>query len=175
MLQDQGQFAERAVVAIENAAHEPAQWRCHWKLEKRRTDDMSEAPYETLEGDGNLLMTAGVTAIWNALTQGSAGAFTNATAAIGVGDSSTAAANSQTDLQAASNKLRKGMVATYPQVATNQVTFQASFGSTEANFAWAEWGVFSATSGGTMLNRKVEALGTKTTGTWTLTVTVSIS
>ena len=101
-------------------------------------------------------------------------AFNNANAYIGVGDSSTAHAFTQTDLSAATNKLRKGMDATYPQVAGNVLTFKATFGTGDANFAWNEWGVFNAASAGVMMNRKVESLGTKTSAqTWALTVTIT--
>jgi hypothetical protein len=101
-------------------------------------------------------------------------AFNNANAYIGVGDSTTAFAAAQTDLQAATNKFRKAMDATYPQVAANVLTYRATFGTADANFAWQEWGVFNAASAGTMMNRKVESLGTKTSAqSWQLTVTIT--
>jgi hypothetical protein len=68
-----------------------------------------------------------------------AAAYANANAHIGVGDSSTAFSAAHTDLQAASNKLRKAMDATYPQQATNVLTFRSTFGTSEANWAWAEF------------------------------------
>lgn len=116
----------------------------------------------------------------NHITQAVAGeavtAFNNANAYIGVGDSATAFAAAQTDLQAASNKLRKAMDATYPQRATNVLTFRSTFATGEANFAWQEWGVFNGSSGGTMLNRKVESLGTKTSAqSWQMTVDLTIN
>ena len=102
-------------------------------------------------------------------------AFNAANSYIGVGDSSTAFAASQTDLQAATNKLRKAMEASYPTRATNVLTFRSLFGTSEANFAWNEWGVFNAAAAGAMLNRKVEALGTKTSAqSWQLTVTLTL-
>ena len=102
--------------------------------------------------------------------------FSNANAHLGVGDSATAFAATQTDLQAATNKLRKAMEATYPQRTANVLTFRSLFGTGDANFAWAEWGVFNAASAGTMLSRKVEALGTKTSAqSWQLTATVTIT
>ena len=109
------------------------------------------------------------------LTVGAGGTtFNNANAYIGVGDSTTAFAATQTDLVAATNKLRKAMDATYPQVAANVMTFRSTFATGDANWAWQEWGVFNAASAGTMLNRKVESLGTKTSAqTWQLTVTVT--
>lgn len=99
-------------------------------------------------------------------------AFNNANSYIGVGDSAVAHAFAQTDLQAATNKFRKAMDATFPTLATNAMTFKATFATTEANFAWNEWGVFNASTAGTMMNRKVESLGTKTSAqSWAFTVT----
>lgn len=98
--------------------------------------------------------------------------FNAANAHLGVGDSSTAFDVSQTDLQAASNKLRKAMDATYPSRSGNVVTYRATFGTSEANYAWNEVGVFNAVSGGQMLSRLVSALGTKTSSaSWQLTLT----
>lgn len=103
-------------------------------------------------------------------------AFNNANAYIGVGDSSTAFSAAHTDLQAASNKLRKAMDATYPTGGSNVITFRSTFATGDANFAWNEWGVFNASSGGTMLNRKVESLGTKTSAqTWQFTVVLTFT
>lgn len=100
--------------------------------------------------------------------------FNNANAFIGAGDSTTAFAATQTDLQAATNKLRKAMDATFPTLAGNVMTFRATFGTGDANYTWNEWGIFNAASGGTMMNRKVEALGTKTSAqTWQVTATVT--
>lgn len=102
--------------------------------------------------------------------------FNNTNAYIGVGDSSTAFAAAQTDLQASTNKLRKAMDATYPSRSTNVLTFRSTFATTDANFAWNEWGVFNGSSGGTMLNRKVESLGTKTSAqSWQMTVTITVN
>ncbi len=102
--------------------------------------------------------------------------FNNANAQIGVGDSTTVFAATQTDLQAVTNKLRKAMEATYPTRAVNVLTFRSLFATTEANFAWAEWGVFNAATAGTMLNRKVEALGTKTSAqSWQITTSLTVT
>jgi hypothetical protein len=79
-------------------------------------------------------------------------------------------------LQATTNKQRKGMDSTYPAVNGNQVTFRTTFNGGDANFTWAEWGVFNAASGGTMLNRKVQALGAKNSGAvWVFTITITLS
>ena len=111
-----------------------------------------------------------------AYTIGGGTFFNAANAFIGVGDSATAFAFTQTDLQAATNKIRKGMDSGNPTSTANTMTFRSTFSTTEANWAWAEWGVFNAASGGTMMNRKVEALGTKSSvQAWQLTVTITLA
>jgi hypothetical protein len=102
--------------------------------------------------------------------------FNNANAHLGVGDSTTAFAASQTDLQASSNKHYEPMDASYPQRSANVITFRATFETGDANFAWQEWGVFNAVTPGEMLSRKVESLGTKTSAaTWEFTATLTIT
>jgi hypothetical protein len=103
--------------------------------------------------------------------------FLNASNAyLSVGDSNTAFSAAQTDLQAASNKLRKGMEPTYPTRSGAACTFRALYGTSEANYAWQEWGTFNASTSGTMWQRKVESLGTKTnTQSWQLTVTLTFA
>jgi len=125
---------------------------------------------------GNLLLNEGIQELWDlAIAAGGTTAYNNANADIGVGDSATAAAATQTDLQAATNKLFKAMVATYP-IRTNQtVDFRSDFTSGEANWAWQEWGVRNGVTRNKNLNRKVESLGTKATGTWTLTASITIT
>jgi hypothetical protein len=146
---------------------------------------------ELVDIDGNLLMYGGASVLWQALigngtaTAGQALTFFNNTqAAIGVGDSTTAAAATQTNLVAATNKLRKAMDATYPQHTDTtssggaSIVFRSTFATTDANFAWQEWGIFNSATDGTgrMLNRKVESLGTKTSAaTWQLALTLTLA
>jgi hypothetical protein len=152
--------------------HEAIRWHCRWKVAQY----LAGHCIAVVEGDGNLLMTNGANVLWTALTGGAITAFSNANAHLGVGDSSTAENAAQTDLQAASNQFRKAMDAGYPQVSTNQVTFRSTFAGGEANFAWNEFAVFNAASGGTMLNRKVSTIGTKASGAvWVFTVTITLS
>jgi hypothetical protein len=97
--------------------------------------------------------------------------FTNGNAYLGVGESTTAFAAAQTDLQGAT-KTRKAMDATYPSRAANVVTYRATFATGDANYAWEEVGVFNAAAAGEMLSRNVGSLGTKTSAaSWVLTHT----
>lgn len=102
--------------------------------------------------------------------------FSAVNAYVGVGDSTTAFAIAQSDLQASTNKARK--LVTSISESAGVVTVVATWGTSEGNFEWAEWGLFNASSGGTMLGRKVESptLGTKqNTQVWTLTGTITFA
>lgn len=122
------------------------------------------------------LTNAGRDLIATALVGEAFTAFNAANSYIGVGDSSTAFAATQADLVASTNKLRKAMESAYPTRATNVLTFRSLFGTAEANYAWNEWGVFNAAASGTLLNRKVESLGTKTSAqSWQFTVTLTVT
>ena len=68
------------------------------------------------------------------MTDGSPVYFTNALAALGVGDSSLAFTNTQTNLQAATNKSKKAMDSTYPQRTNNVLTAKSTWGDTFAEF-----------------------------------------
>ena len=122
------------------------------------------------------LTNAGRDFIAKAIMNDSPVFFDNTHAYLGAGSSNAAFAAAQTDLQAASNKLRKGMEATYPQRIANVLTFRSLFGTAEANWAWEEWGVFNHVTAGEMLSRKVETLGTKaSTQSWQLTVDITVT
>jgi hypothetical protein len=133
--------------------------------------------YEVVKFDMNMLLNAGINVLWTLVCSSSGTKFDNTNAYLGVGDSSTAESAAHTDLQAATNKLRKAMDATYPTYGTSQkATWKSTFGGSDANYAWNEFGVFNASTSGTMLNRKVSAQGTKTSGqTWELTLDVTLS
>lgn len=144
-------------------------------------------PYETVVSVGNLLTTAGLNRITSLIIAGGGQGATNTATRLGVGNSSTAEAVGQTDLQAAAgsaNRQFKVMDATFPTQANGVLTFKSTFASGEANFAWNEWGVDigtpTVTDGTTvnalLLNRKVQSLGTKTSaGSWVLTATITLS
>lgn len=133
-------------------------------------------PYEVLEHRGNLLTSGGVSAMWLLATGGAATAFSNANAYVGVGDSTTASTSGMTDLQAATNKLRKAMSAGSPGLSGNSVTFQGTYATSEGNFAWNEFAVFNASASGTMLNRVVYSGGTKPAGqVWAAQITIALT
>ena len=152
-------------------------------------------PYEVIEKEGNLLTYGGADVLWLGLRDGLSAStglantrFNNANACIRVGDTNTAAAATQTDLAAANTTTDRtfaGMESTYPTHTTgtaastsSKITFRSVFSTAIGNFAWEEWGVTNkvAATGGRLLNRKAESLGSKTAAaTWTFTVQLSLS
>ena len=101
----------------------------------------------------------------------------NNSARLGVGDSNTAAAATQTGLQASVNKTYKAMDTNYPQRTNQTVEWRATFGSSDANYSWQEYTVVNAADdSGKNLNRKVTDKGTKVAGeTWTLSLQITFS
>lgn len=136
---------------------------------------------------GNILVNEGIQRMLDLLIGAGGTTFANANAFIGVGDTATAAAATDTELLAtanAANRFYKGMVATWPQRTSQTVDWKSDFTTTEANFAWQEWTVAAGATtasgsgflvGTTNLNRKVQSLGTKASGTWTMTASITFS
>lgn len=182
---------------------EAIKWNCHFVLRKYDVSaildivnqidplilgawiEQNLVPYEERHTD-NGLSIGGASALWQQLIgSGAITAFNNANAYIGVGGgagATTAFADTQTDLQGAS-KTRKAQDATYPQhtdstgtAGSKSIIYKSTFATGDANYAWDEWGLFNAAAAGRMLNRKVEALGTKVgTAIWTATATLSLA
>jgi hypothetical protein len=180
----------RAKVTREAYAADVDEYRRRYgKAEGERRFFAENIPTDVVEHEDNVLLYGGISCLWQCLIgNGTATAaqnltyFNNANAYIGVGDSTTAEAATQTDLQAATNKLRQVMDATFPThtdgttSGSNTITFKVTFGTAAANWAWQEWILANGSSGGRALNRKVASLGTKTSAaSWAFTVTVTLS
>jgi hypothetical protein len=105
----------------------------------------------------------------------------NATGAyIAVGNNTGAETAASTWLLGTSTMI--GMDATYPQRTANVITYQGTFTTAMANFAWNEWGIVNATTTGdanlAMLNRKLEdpSLGTKTSAqSWQIQAAITFT
>lgn len=134
--------------------------------------------YQIVECPPNLFLTAGITRLWDLASGVSAVHLDSTNTRLAVGNSDTAAAAGNTDLLGAST-FRK-LVSGAPVIATNQITFSASYATGEANFAWLEVGVGWAASGAnTLVSRSAitsPGLGTKvSTAVWVLNWTLSIT
>jgi len=168
--------SDAAKLAVHHNTSDKANWHCHAKLEKFHGvgKNRESTPYEVIEDEGNLLCNAGINLMQDLLVGDGGTVYSNTNAAIAVGTSATAANATDTTLTAEND--RKGMEATYPLTAAQVATFRSVFDDSGSDGVWAEWGIFNNTvSGGDMLNHKVTAFGTKSGGSWQLTVTITIS
>lgn len=176
------------------ALAEAVKWRCrttvrkfegdvseyiarHGEVEGLRRFYDEQRPAEEVVREGNILTQTGIETLWRLVAGLSATAYSNANARLGVGNDNTAAQDTDTDLLGTSTAW-KGMETGYPDVGAlseKKITFRSIFGSSEANFAWEEWGVDNGATDHKLLNRKVESLGTKSSGSWQLTVEISLS
>ena len=184
MIQESSHGDDQSAAAFGAGVADKGHWNVHWRADYYTGEWTAEEiatgragpAADSKESDGNILVTAGITALLTLLIGGGGTAFDNANANLGIGDSTTAAAIGQTDLQAATNKVRKAMDSTFPSVAGNVVTFRSTFATSEGNFSIQEQATFNAAAAGTMLNRKVSDLGTKTSAsTLQLTLTITIT
>ncbi|MET8334378.1 hypothetical protein [Streptosporangium canum] len=141
-------------------------------------------PYDTSEILGNLVTNAGWTRLMNLLTnQGATQALDATHVRIGVGDSSTAEAYTDTNLLGTNKWFQP--VGGAGTLGTRTLAFSATFGTADGNFAWNEFGLdvtsgtaaASNTVGALLFNRKAGiAQGTKASGqTWAATATLTFS
>jgi hypothetical protein len=104
--------------------------------------------------DKNLIVSAGRAFLASRLLSNTAGVISH----IGIGDSTTAAAAGQTDLQAATNKVRvatSSATNVTTNVANDSAQYVATFPAGTGSWALTEAGLFNASSAGTMLSRIV--------------------
>lgn len=148
---------------------------------------------DSIHADGNLLTRIGLARIGNLLIGTASYQALNVThCRIGVGDSNTAAATTDTDLGAASGSGHRqyklvDSVAQGTGASSGVTTIVATFATGQANFAWAEWGIDGGTADGTtvtsdaattpgLINHKITSLLTKTSAVvavFTATITIS--
>lgn len=148
---------------------------------------------EVIEADGNLLTRLGLARIGNRLIGTASNQAIDAThCRIGVGDSNTAAATTDTDLGAAAGSGHRQFklvdsVVQGTGANSGVTTIVATFGTGVANFAWAEWGIDGGTADSTtvtadtnttpgLVNHKITSLLTKTAAVvavFTVTITIS--
>lgn len=208
-----------------------ADWKADLYVARFKADEFEEAlrsgeratPFSTSHDHKEslmrgLLLNGGGNHIWKAIsvgagaTNGTAGnntaqdpntqvLFNTTNSHTGVGDSTTAAAVTQVDLQAVTNKLRKVVDSTWPKlvgasytdidgaaqtIAERQIGFRSTYGRTEANYSWQEFVVANhatstvVTAGAgnarTVLDRFVSDQGTKVAQqVWELTIFFTLS
>jgi len=142
---------------------------------RREIKEKNVKPYEVIKKTKNILLSEGIQQIWRLVAGETGQTPYNATNAhIGVGNGTLEPSRDQTGLQG-TDKFYK-IVDEAPVVeedtgvtpSTYRIVFTATFGGTEANFAWNELTVANGNSDlAANLNRLVNAWGTKSEGsTW---------
>jgi hypothetical protein len=152
------------------------------------------APVEVVIDEGNLLTRQGRKRLIDRLVgTASNQALDSAHCRIGTGNSTTAAVDTDTDLNAAAGSSNRQfqLVDSTPTVGSGAssgvFTGVATFGTGVGNYAWQEWGIDGGTASGTtvtaegnttpgLCNHKVSSLGTKTSAaSWVFTITITIT
>jgi hypothetical protein len=155
---------------------ERAKLKTHWTILKY---DEHGNLVEMLHFEGNILLNAGITELWNLVCGlGSPRAFNSTNARVFVGDGTTTPSPEQNRLQG-TNIASRPVDSGYPMVSGKTAIWQATFGPDEANFTWNEAGVANGPNpptDGVLLNRTVATMGTKQQGsTWILQVRIEAS
>lgn len=169
---ERSEFIDRIAIAIARAISDSYHFKTLWIIE--RFDEQGRDLGRSLI-HGNLALNEGLNTINTLICGGSATAYTNANAQIGVGDSNAAEDATQTDLQAAINKTWLGMDSGYPIYGSSQkIIFKTTFGPSDANYDWEEFSIRNGAGADKNLNRKISSEGTKTSGkTWIVTSTLT--
>lgn len=172
-INEHSQGLDSAAVGAAVDLQEKANWKPHWIIEKY---DKNGKLYEVMDFDGNLLLNEGITEMLNLIGGIGGTAFSNANAYIGIGESTTAAAATQTGLQG-STKTYKSMDAGYPSVTNQTITYQATYGPDDANNEWQEVTIANGNSDiAKNMNRKVQDMGRKAQGTtWIARCSVTLA
>jgi hypothetical protein len=150
-----------------------------WRITKyaSEADKAAGKVLERVRIDGNALVNEGINELLTILGSAASGTkFDNTNAYLIVGTGSGAADPADTEATFTAG-VKKAMEGGYPTYGTDQkITFKSSYGASDANQAWGEFGVLNAASSGKLLNRKVSDQGTKTSGqVWELELEITLS
>lgn len=161
------------------AAGDPSLLEYQWKAWERAQAEYG-GPDRSREVTGNILLNEGITEMLKILIgilpAGGIQYYDNTNARIGVGNHGDTTTN---DVSASNTGLSGptttfvAMDATFPSVSNQTVTFKMT--TSGANHQWNEWTIDNGNTANKNLNKKIESLGNKLSGTWSLTATITIS
>ena len=132
------------IIPLNGHVHIKAWERQHDGTEKIIKDDIIK----------NLIVDVGIGSILKYLGNLSGGGYVNE---IGVGDSTTAVASGQTDLQASTNKLWKTIIISDKVYSKPTLFVSVDFGYNEANYTWNELGLRDNQGTPILLARQVDS------------------
>lgn len=159
---------------------EHTQWRIKWEIKKWHDSArkvLGFEPDEVLVETQNIVLDLGANELLKLISGTGGTAYNSSNAYIYVGTDTTAEKATQTGVIATGdNKAYAALDSGYPLVNGRQVTWRATFGDETANFKWAELSVVNGTGANAVaLNRKVREFGTKASGSWTVSVVLTIN
>lgn len=141
----------------------------------------AKKPYSDRKKTHKCYLLEGMDEMWNLTCgYGSAVAYDNSHARIGVGDSSTGEDESQTGLQAPTNENYQGMKTGYPKTPgadamAQKAVFRSVFADGQAEFAWNEFTIDNGAARDKNLVRIVASKGTKSAGEeWEVEITTPL-
>ncbi len=166
-MNDGAKCKENSSIGVAVERHDKAQWGCKSVLKKYR--DVIELgkeaefyathkPYEVIEMEGNALVAGGITLMWALIVGGGGTVYNNANSVLQVFTGAGYVAGTLDGASPATIAGGKEWIATWTGAVGDGV--------------WSKWQV---TNGVTAMNEKTEAMGTKSGGTWTLTVDITLS
>lgn len=145
-------------------------------------------PYSVSSTLGNVITNAGWQALLRAATSGASSplSFSSTVGRLGVGDGTTSPVAADTDLSALSGSTHRlfklmGAAPTVGTTTNRTWTFVATFGGSDFNQAWQEFGIDSGTADSTtvtapLLNHALSNQGSKSSGqVWTATAVLSFT
>lgn len=159
---------------------EHSQWRVTWEVRKWFDEAKKLAGFEPDEvcvETQNIILDSGANEMLQLITGTGGTAFSAANSYLYVGTDNSPENAAQTGILATGNNRAYAAVdAGYPAVTGRQMVYQATFGTNDANFAWNEASIVNGTGvNAVSMNRKVSSFGTKTQGSWSLRITVSLT
>lgn len=161
---------------------EHTQWRVQWKVEKwldSAKHILGFAPDEVCVDTQNIILDSGANEMLNLIAGTGGTAYSAANTYIYVGSDSSMENAAQVGILATSpNRAAAKVDSGFPQVNGRQVEYRATFTENEANFAWNEVSIVNGPTTATnavAMNRKVVSMGTKVTGTWAVSITISLT
>ena len=169
------------MISKELGVSEKFKWCVDWKISKFDSEELENLgtkaiPYEVKTAKANITLNNGIEMMWKivgGITEGGVTPFSNTAARIFVGSSTTAENATQTGVITSLGNT--GMDAGFPQVQGRSIIFQGTFKSEEALGNWREVSIANGSGANSVsLNRKVEDMGTKASGTsWIMKLTIS--
>ncbi len=179
-------FTEKIQVEIAKNISDALHFSSHWRIDRCWEKDFIQLtknlwvpkifkPYDVSFFHGNLALNEGINLFFSLICGGAGVSYANATAQLGVGNSSAAVVATQTDLQGGATVEWVGMDGGFPTYGASQtLVAKSTFTGTLGNFAWEEYSLRNSVGANINANRKLSTQGTKVNGQiWILTQTLT--